>query len=383
MKPAGQLAAIIWMLAGGQAVCGENPRLLVLDVSSGENGPGEAEARAVSARLWEALGERTDLECWTAEVLSRELSRQRPEGLAGVMERALSLMAQGREALGKGKADRAADDFQSALVLLRQQQAFLDDGGPLISAWLGLGEALLSQKRLPEAKEAFAQALSLSPGYEPDPEELGEKARKVFFAVRESAADLPGGWLKLSSAPPGAQVEVDGFRAGETPLRREFAAGLHAVRVTAPDYRESRQVIEIDAGAETELDVKLEPLPVGAMLEALARALAESPDDPRPAAAKLLQHCDRVLAGRLLALPSGEWRLVLALISASGTERRVFSWTADGAAATEVAGRIAEMVAGSPLPPQDEKGLDFSKSYLGRVPAPAAVAAHRVHCAAA
>lgn len=370
MKLAGQVTAIALLCIGPIGVARENPRLLVLDLLPGEGGPAPEEVRAASARLWEALGERSEIESWTAEVLARELSRLRPEGLAGVMERALALVAQGREALKRPNFERAADDFQSALVLLREKQAFLDDSGPLIQAWLGLGEALLMQKRLPDAREAFQQALSLAPGYEPEAIELSERSRKVFESVREATADQPGGFLRLESTPSGARVEVDGFRVGETPLRREFPAGLHALRLEAPDHVEARQVVEIATGAETALSVRLKPLPVRAAIAKLERALRTTPDDPHAVAGELLSLCDRVVIGQLLQLPSGERRLVLAVISASGSERMIFPWTPAGDAAEVAANRVVENLNGAPPAPQNQTALDFSTSYLGRVSAP-------------
>ncbi len=370
MKLAGQVATIALLCIGSTSVARENPRLLVLDLLPGDGGPAPEEVRTASARLWEALGEHAEVESWTAEVLARELSRLRPEGLAVTLERALSLVAQGREALKKPNFERAADDFQSALVLLREKQAFLDDSGPLIQAWLGLGEALLMQKRLPDAREAFQQALSLAPGYEPEAVELGERARKVFESVREATADQPGGWLRLESTPSGARVEVDGFRVGETPLRREFPTGLHALRVVAPDHVEARQVMEIAAGAETALSLRLKPLALKAAIEKLERALRTTPDDPHAVAGELLTLCDRVVIGQLLQLPSGERRLVLAVIAASGSERMIFAWSPGGDAAEIAASRVIENLNGAPPAPQNETALDFSASYLGRVSAP-------------
>ncbi|NMB73674.1 MAG: PEGA domain-containing protein [Myxococcales bacterium] len=370
MKLAGQVTAIALLCIGPASIARENPRLLVLDLLPGEGGPVPEEVRAASARLWEALGERSEIESWTAEVLARELSRLRPAGLAGTMERALSLVAQGREALKKPNLERAADDFQSALVLLREKQAFLDDSGPLIQAWLGLGEALLMQKRLPDAREAFQQALSLAPGYEPEPSELSERSRKVFESVREATAGQPGGWLRLESTPSGARVEVDGFRVGETPLRREFPVGLHALRLEAPDHVETRQVMEIAAGAETALSIQMKPLAVKAAIAKLEHALRTRPEDPHAAAGELLTLCDRVVIGQLLQLPSGERRLVLAVISASGSERMIFDWAPGGEAAKSVASRVVENLNGAPPAPQNETALDFSASYLGRVSAP-------------
>lgn len=71
------------------------------------------------------------------------------------------------------------------------------------------------------------------------------------------------GTLKLTSSPPGATVEIDGERVGETPLDHVLPPGKHEVTVSRAGFRVERRTVEIEAGQPSEQLVELAALSSG------------------------------------------------------------------------------------------------------------------------
>ena len=78
--------------------------------------------------------------------------------------------------------------------------------------------------------------------------------RSAARVALEAALDRRGGdgrgFLLVTSAPPGARVEIDGRDAGFAPLRRMVGAGAHRVRITAEGGEPSEHEVEVTAGEE-------------------------------------------------------------------------------------------------------------------------------------
>jgi hypothetical protein len=69
--------------------------------------------------------------------------------------------------------------------------------------------------------------------------------------------ETPASALRLSTAPAGASVFLDGAPKGETPLRLEAAPGKHEVRITLAGYEEWEAQVDLTRGAEVPLDVEM------------------------------------------------------------------------------------------------------------------------------
>lgn len=79
---------------------------------------------------------------------------------------------------------------------------------------------------------------------------------------RVGTYDARVGTLKLTSSPPGATVEIDGKKAGITPLSRELRIGKHEVVIRADGYLPERRSFDIEVNLEIEHVVDLrEPSP--------------------------------------------------------------------------------------------------------------------------
>lgn len=83
--------------------------------------------------------------------------------------------------------------------------------------------------------------------------------RRATRAALEAALDRRGddarGFLLVTSAPPGARVEIDGRDAGLAPLRRMVGAGTHRVRVTPEGGEPSEHAVEVTAGEEASVGI--------------------------------------------------------------------------------------------------------------------------------
>lgn len=83
-------------------------------------------------------------------------------------------------------------------------------------------------------------------------------------AVQMSAAP-PTGLVRVSSAPLGAAVEIDGVGAGVTPLEREVALGAHRVRVVLAGHAAEEDAVRLEqAGDRASLSFALRALPASA-----------------------------------------------------------------------------------------------------------------------
>lgn len=84
-----------------------------------------------------------------------------------------------------------------------------------------------------------------------------EAADTAARAALELAGSAGRGALHVTSAPAGAEVWVDGRRAGLTPFAGELTAGRHRVEVRKPGHRAELRTVEIDAGGDERLRVDL------------------------------------------------------------------------------------------------------------------------------
>lgn len=66
-------------------------------------------------------------------------------------------------------------------------------------------------------------------------------------------------FLKVQSAPIGAQVFVDGMFKGKAPVKLELSTGKHEVRLTLPDHYDWEAQIQLKEEGETPLLVRLIP----------------------------------------------------------------------------------------------------------------------------
>lgn len=66
------------------------------------------------------------------------------------------------------------------------------------------------------------------------------------------------GTLRITSEPEGADVILNGYLEGQTPITIDLAVGSYRLRVEKKDYMPVTQEIIINDGEATELHMKLE-----------------------------------------------------------------------------------------------------------------------------
>jgi hypothetical protein len=86
----------------------------------------------------------------------------------------------------------------------------------------------------------------------------GSVASTVVPAVAPAEAVTANGTLAISSSPSRAKVYVDGIYFGLTPLRAEFATGVHEVDIKLEGYKASSEKVSVRKGDNTEMDIKLQ-----------------------------------------------------------------------------------------------------------------------------
>ena len=101
-------------------------------------------------------------------------------------------------------------------------------------------------------------------GFEPQSQmvsldEQNAVARLSANLVRRTAVT---GSAAITSTPPGADVTVDGRRAGRTPLARlALAPGSHRLTLVLAGHESWSGSVDVLAGQRAKVDVRLQPIP--------------------------------------------------------------------------------------------------------------------------
>ena len=132
----------------------------------------------------------------------------------------------------KNKFKPAGDAYAHAIAELRTHADLLDNASILADAYLQYAVALLRSGADEESETALVAVVRLDPVRQLSAETFPGAFIRSFENVRRKTLAKPRGALKISSAPAGGKVKIDGVDLGETPLlAREMVAGEHFVRV--------------------------------------------------------------------------------------------------------------------------------------------------------
>jgi hypothetical protein len=95
---------------------------------------------------------------------------------------------------------------------------------------------------------------------------ITETPEKPVTTEKMVTTEPPGpqvGWLTILSTPSGAEVSIDGTKAGVTPVSgRELGSGTHAIRITMAGFENYQTETVIGAGEQAAVDATLEAIPV-------------------------------------------------------------------------------------------------------------------------
>ena len=378
LRAAIALVALFPGIALAQAVPGEPPKaqveVLLLDTRAGAGVGADAAAEA-NAMLVRSLSALDHVEVIEPQALIRRMSGGVPEAVKEDLAKAANYESKGRECLLNLALEDATDAFQTARVLLRKHQQWLDDPDPLIVVLMGLAESLAAAGSREEARAAYREVLVLSPGYEPDPGQVPSKFRSLFDLVREKTAQELAGSLSVTSGPNGAKVELDGLTVGATPVVKSgVPAGLHALRVHKEGFKTLRTTVEVVAGESAVVSDPLPPLVVPELIRRTRRALASSgkerPDVLARDMAKIAE-IPAVVLSQVTRVAKDRKVLVVAVVLATSENTYRYGARLEAGREAEVGKTLAWQIsdaldASSPPPsPPGDLGLVFDKKLLG------------------
>lgn len=137
---------------------------------------------------------------------------------------------------------------------------------------------LLSVAECQVRTENFAGALSSLQQYLAERPNAPDRAQ---VEVQIQNLESKPGLVTVESAPPGAQIAVDGVGTGNvTPFELSLRAGTHTIALTAPGHLKLEQRVEVSVGARQRLALTLTPEPVAAP-KAEQNPVAETQPDPK------------------------------------------------------------------------------------------------------
>jgi hypothetical protein len=94
---------------------------------------------------------------------------------------------------------------------------------------------------------------------------IGVGVPSYLFLIRQSPPSpspkviASSALFRIESAPPGAQVFVDGAFKGETPLKLNVPEGKHEVRLTLLEYYDWEAEVQAEEKSEIPLSIRLFP----------------------------------------------------------------------------------------------------------------------------
>ncbi|HUS63545.1 MAG TPA: PEGA domain-containing protein [Kofleriaceae bacterium] len=200
-----------------------------------------------------------------------------------------------RERLSGAKDAFAGFEYERALTELDGVDEVLLDIEPstpvievLIERYLLAGVIQEGRKRPKEARESFRVVHHLDPGREKL--DAGEYRPQVVRLYAEAVRGGASGSLRVSSAPAGARVWIDGRLVGESPVDAvDIGPGGHWVVATAGGHEPKGTLLTADAGKRRSVSLDLAPRPAPARVTELRRTLTatRSSDEIEAGAAQL------------------------------------------------------------------------------------------------
>ena len=222
--------------AHAQQAAGEEdakPRVLLLPTQSQE-GVTEVVPGRVDRYLKQLLDISGQAEFFTLETLAVPVVEKRVEVPVEdpKLKKADNLLWDAKEQMGKGKYYRAAAAFKKAMKLYESRFAVLVDFNKYVDAALGVSLAYFYAGQAFEAERALKRVLSHRPDLILDKRKVPKEALEILSRLQQHQGSAALTQVRVESTPPGAEVFIDGIRAGVTPFQaRNMVRGTHVVRL--------------------------------------------------------------------------------------------------------------------------------------------------------
>jgi len=182
---------------------------------------------------------------------------------------ARQLLDEAIELFNRGSVDESVQLLERARRATREPKLLGQ-----IELYLGLNHA--AERRTARARQAFAEALGHDPSLRLDAYRTKPELVALFEAVRRERLAL----LRVMANVAGAEVWLDGGRAGRVPLEATLAPGGHTLELRGADgARLYQRRVELVAGRATLIEVMLAPSGTGKVEPTTP---SPTPERPRP-----------------------------------------------------------------------------------------------------
>ncbi|HZH02570.1 MAG TPA: PEGA domain-containing protein [Myxococcaceae bacterium] len=235
----------------------------------------DAELAEHASAVARRLAERQDVDFLKPDQLAEELRPTPPKSLADCEKQ-----------IGAARASFYNTEYARARAQLEEAVQGLErlPGGDARwkltrEAWLLHGLVQRSEYPKSDAHEpSFRRVLRLEPNHVMDPVHFSPKTRATFESVRKDLVREKKVRFSAQSSPPGADVFLDGFPVGQTPLVLSLPAGSYQLlmsRGNAVSFTRTVEISEANATAEVNLAwegaTQARPLPCLALDDETAR----------------------------------------------------------------------------------------------------------------
>jgi hypothetical protein len=171
------------------------------------------------------------------------------------------------------------------------------------------------------AEQAFETVLRMDPKHQMDPDFFSPSTRSQFDKARTAVGNKKRVPFQVRSTPAGADVYLDGYNIGRTPLDTKLVPGKYLMRLGKDGLTSFDRTVTVDGLATTQVDLDFE----GALRSTSPVCLAEQPGASTGArdAVRLggLLDADQVVVVRMRkTAPDAQW-LTATLLQVDGALR--------------------------------------------------------------
>lgn len=210
-----------------------------------------------------------------------------------------------------------AGDLAASLELATTALQGIERLSPLADPWklavrahLLRGLSLKGLTRKAEATEAFKRITRLDTKFTPDPDYYPPSTLGLFELGKKELTKAKRQPLTVTSTPAGAQVLLDGFVAGTTPLELELPAGDYTLQLRHKQQVSFVRAVRLEGAQKLTVDLSFE----GAVVGQGPLCVASASHEPALRLAAL------VGASRLVVLRSDARRGEPGLLTAAGID---------------------------------------------------------------
>jgi hypothetical protein len=288
-------------------VLGEAPRQAVV-LTAGVRDPRSAEA--LRARIRSAFAERTDLALVDDAAAGRVFRIPAPKGFGASIANARKALERAEKAMRSFDLEKAQLGYVRATDLLEPHLG-LRASRAVDEERLALGVALAHARRSDEELDLLLLEYAVRYGRDAPPQSWPPDLTSRLHAMTPAEAAR----VRVESTPPGAEVFVDGARAGVTPLELSVRPGAHRIEVEIAGMFPSDAWVRATTLAEETARFELAP--------DISRLLELQPQEPLPPelAARVLALATTLGADLAIIGTRSGPRVTVASLSATGESR--------------------------------------------------------------